>query len=345
MAVVELTISDIRDLVGPIQVKGAYEGPIGKIASLDDACSGDLSFLGNPKYKSLVASTKASIILLPETYEGEPGENQLFFFVKHPSLALDQICRKLELLYSPRPAAGVHPAAVVDPTAKLGEGVHVGPCAVVEADAEIGAGSVISSQAYVGRGARVGQDCLLKPRATLLDHCTLGDRVILHSGTVLGGDGFGYETVNGRHEKSPQIGIVEIHNDVEIGANSCIDRARFGKTIVGEGTKIDNLVQLGHNVVVGKHCFLASGAGISGSTKVGNYVVMGGQCGAAGHIEIGDFAQIGGGTGVTADVAPKTVLFGYPAMPYMQAQKFHVLRKKLPELFRRVDSLEKHLKP
>jgi len=345
MAVVELTISEIRDLVNPIEVRGAYDGPLGKIAPLEDACPGDLSFLGNRKYKSRVPDSKGSVFLLPEDYEGEPGEYQLYFMVKHPSLALDQICRRIEQSLSPKPAPGVHPAAAVDPSATLGEGVFVGPCAVVEADAVVGDGSVLSAQSYVGHGAKLGKDCLLKPRSTVLDYCELGDRVILHSGVVIGSDGFGYETVAGRHEKSPQIGIVVLHNDVEIGANSTIDRARFSQTVVGEGTKIDNLVQLGHNVIVGQHCFLASGVGIAGSTRIGNYVAMGGQAGAAGHIEIGDFAQIGGGTGVTANVEPKTVLFGYPAMPYMQAQKFHVLRKKLPDLFRRVDTLEKQLKP
>ena len=223
----------------------------------------------------------------------------------------------------------------------LGAGCSIQPCAVVENGATIGANSVIGAHAYVGHEATIGADCLLHPRVTISARCKIGDRVILHSGVVIGSDGFGFELSEGRHVKVPQTGIVQLDDDVEVGANTTIDRARFGRTWIGAGTKIDNLVQIGHNVVTGKHCILVSQTGISGSTRLGDYVTLGGQAAAVGHIEIGDRVMVGARGGVSKSVEPGKVLWGSPvAMPIREAKEQLALLRRLPKLFQRVKRLE-----
>lgn len=223
----------------------------------------------------------------------------------------------------------------------LGEGVSIQPCAVVEDGARIGAGTVLGAHAFVGAEAAIGANCTIHPRVTVAARCLVGDRVILHSGAVLGGDGFGFEFANGRHVKVPQTGIVQLDDDVEIGANTTIDRARFGRTWIGEGTKIDNLVQIGHNVVIGKHCIIVSQTGISGSTRLGDYVTFGGQAAAVGHIEIGSRAMIGARGGVSKSVREGEILWGSPvAMPIREAKEQLALIRRLPKLYQRVKKLE-----
>jgi UDP-3-O-[3-hydroxymyristoyl] glucosamine N-acyltransferase len=197
---------------------------------------------------------------------------------------------------------------------------------------------------FVGRDAVIGDDCLLMPGARLYAGCQLGMRVRVHANVVIGDDGFGYELVDGRHEKVPQIGQVVIEDDVEIGAGSTIDRARFGRTIVGEGTKIDNLVQVGHNVTIGKHCILCAQVGISGSVTIEDYVVLGGQAGVGGHITLGKGVKAGGRAGITANVPAGSYVNGNPAIPYMLERRIAVLKQRLPELFHRVDALEEQVK-
>jgi UDP-3-O-[3-hydroxymyristoyl] glucosamine N-acyltransferase len=218
----------------------------------------------------------------------------------------------------------------------------VGPLCVVEADARIGERAHLQAQVFIGRGATVGDDCWLMPGCMIAAECGLGERVRLQPGVVIGSDGFGYEFVNGRHEKVPQVGTVVIGNDVEIGANTTLDRARFSRTAVGEGTKIDNLVQIGHNVVIGRHCMVCAQVGISGSTTIEDYVIIGGQAGLAGHITVGRGSKIDGQSGVNADLEPKSFVKGTPCLPYQLEQRINVLRRKLPDLFRRVGAIETH---
>jgi len=199
----------------------------------------------------------------------------------------------------------------------------------------------LQASVYVGQDAQVGAGCWLMPGVVLAAACVLGDRVRLQPGVIIGSDGFGYEFVAGRHEKIPQIGTVVIGDDVEIGANSTLDRARFSRTTVGEGTKIDNLVQIAHNVVIGKHCILCSQVGISGSTTLEDYVVLGGQAGIGGHITIGKGTKAGGQTGIAYDVPPGSYLNGTPAIPYMLERRLQILHQRLPDLFKRVEVLEK----
>jgi UDP-3-O-[3-hydroxymyristoyl] glucosamine N-acyltransferase len=290
-----------------------------------------------------VAASAASIVLLPPGYSGEPRPDQLFLFVENPSVALARVCARVEQMLWPRPAPGLHPSAVIAPGARVAADATVGPLCVIEEGAVIGARARLQAQVFVGRDAVVGDDCWLQPGVVLAAGCILHERVRLHPGVVVGADGFGYEFVAGRHEKIPQVGAVEIGPDVEIGANTTLDRARFSRTVVGEGTKIDNLVQIAHNVVIGRHCLICAQAGISGSTTVGDYVVLGGQAGLAGHLSIGQGSKVDGQTGVRADLPPGSFVKGTPGLPFQLEQRINVLRPRLPGLFRRVDELEAEL--
>ncbi|HXN35119.1 MAG TPA: UDP-3-O-(3-hydroxymyristoyl)glucosamine N-acyltransferase [Opitutaceae bacterium] len=338
---VSFTQADIAAIAAPVRTVGATKEVIRGIASLASAKAGDISFLGNPKYRPAVASTRASIVLLPPDYKGEPGPNQVHMLVDNPSAALARLCSRVEQTLWPRPAPGIHPTAVVAPDASVAASATVGPLCVVERGARIGEGAHLQSQVFVGRGSAVGRDCWLMPGVVICAECTLGDRVRLHPGVVVGSDGFGYEFVSGRHEKVPQVGTVVIGDDVEIGSNSTIDRSRFERTLIGEGTKIDNLVQVGHNVVIGRHCLICAHVGIAGSVTLQDYVVVGGQAGIAGHITIGTGAQIAAKSGVKDDIAPKSSVWGSPCLPLLLEQKIIILRGRLPELFKRVDALEK----
>jgi UDP-3-O-[3-hydroxymyristoyl] glucosamine N-acyltransferase len=340
---VSFTQAEIAAIAQPTQTKGATREPIRGIASLETAVPGDISFLGNPKYRSAVASTCASIVLLPPDYAGDPGPDQMHMTVENPSVALARLCSRIEQLLWPRPEPGIHPSAVVAPGASVAASATVGPMCIVESGACVGERAHLQAQVFVGRGASVGEDSWLMAGAVVAAECMLGKRVRLQPGAVVGSDGFGYEFVSGRHEKVPQVGGVLIGDDVEIGSNSTIDRARFGQTVVGEGTKIDNLVQVGHNVVIGRHCLVIAQAGISGSTVIGDYAVLGGQAGLVGHITIGKGAKVGAQAGVNKDVAPGVSVRGSPALPYILEQRVTVLRNRLPELFARVEKLEQLL--
>ncbi len=338
---VAYTPADLAAITGAKRTAGTTTRVVTDIASLEKARPGDLSFLGNPRYKPQVAGSTATALLLPLDYAGEPGPEQVFIFVDNPSAALAKVCARIEQSLWPKPPPGVHPSAVIGAGAKVAPSAHVGPLCVVEEGASVGAGTVLQASVFIGREAVIGADCFLMPGVVVAAACVLGQRVRLQPGVVVGSDGFGYEFVNGRHEKVPQVGNVVIEDDVEIGANSTLDRARFSRTVVGEGTKIDNLVQIAHNVVIGKHCILCSQVGISGSTTLEDYVVLGGQAGIGGHITIGKGSKAGGQTGIAFDVAPGSYLNGTPAIPYMLERRLQVLHQRLPDLFKRVEALEK----
>ncbi len=341
---VSFTAAEITALVQPKGSRGATAESITGIAALATAGKGELSFLGNPKYRSEVAASEASVILLPPDYEGAPKPGQLFLVVDQPSVALARICGRIEQLLWPKPAPGVHPTAFVDPSAKVAASATVGPLCVIEADAVVGEASHLQAQVFVGRAARIGAQCWLMPGVVLEAECVLQNRVRLQPGVVVGSDGFGYEFVKGRHEKVPQVGVVVIEDDVEIGANTTLDRARFSRTVIGEGTKIDNLVQIAHNVIIGKHCILCAQVGISGSTTLEDYVVLGGQAGVAGHLTIGKGAKSGGGAAITSSVDAGIFVNGSPARAYMLERRLQVLYQRLPDLFKRVAELEEQVK-
>jgi UDP-3-O-[3-hydroxymyristoyl] glucosamine N-acyltransferase len=336
--------AEVTEIVQASSSRGTTNSTVCGIASLETAHASDLTFLGNPKYKTEVATTAASVVLLPLDYVGEPQPNQIFLLLEKPSIGLARLCARLEQMLWPKPLPGVHPTAIIATDAQVSASATVGPYCIVESGAVIGERAHLQAQVFIGRKARIGTDCWLKPGANVSTECILGNRVHLHPGAVIGADGFGYEFVKGRHEKIPQVGRVVIHDDVEIGANATLDRARFSETVIGEGTKIDNLVQVGHNVVIGKHCLICSQVGISGSTTIEDYVVIGGQAGLAGHLTVGRGCKIDGQTGVNSDLDPGSSVKGSPCLPYSLEQRVNVLRKRLPDLFKRVDALEEKLK-
>ena len=309
------------------------------MAALDGAAPGDVSFLGNEKYHPQFLTTRASAVIVPlGVFDGPPGT--ALIAVENPTLAFSTVVSHFAAT-SRKIQPGIHPSAFVDPSARLdATQVRVQPGAVILAGVVIGNGSDIGPNSVIGEDVRIGRDCRIFANVSIRERCLIGDRVILQPGAVIGADGYGYEFSEGRHVKIEQVGIVEIGDDVEIGANTTIDRARFGKTLIGEGTKIDNLVQIGHNAVVGKHCLIIALTGIAGSAHIGNHVTMGGQCGVAGHVRIGDKAILAARTGVSNSIVGDQVYSGRPAIPIRDDMKMQALVRRLPKLVARIKALE-----
>lgn len=334
------SVGEIAALVEGTLVRGEAEAVLTNFAALDQADATCVSFYGNPKYREQLESTRAGLVLVPDAGVSAPDGSALVV-VANPVLAFDHIVRRYGVTAPPF-EAGVSEAAFVHPQALLDAGaVSVAPNATVASGAVIGKGSRIGAGAVIGQDAVIGEDCVIGPNVTICQGCIVGDRVILHPGVVVGADGFGFEFVEGRHRKIEQLGIVRIGNDVEIGASTTIDRARFGETVIGEGTKIDNQVQIGHNCIIGKHCIIVAQVGISGSTRIGDYVTLAAQCGVAGHLVIADRVTFGGRSGVIASVRePGGTYFGYPARPFKENRREAMRIKQLGSLFRRVKALE-----
>ena len=309
------------------------------MASLDMAGPHDVSFLGNEKYYHQFLQTQAAAVIVPRGVTTGP-ENTALVAVDNPTLAFSVVVRHFAAIaraFTP----GIHPRAYVDSSATLDpQKTCVHPGAVVMAGAVVGDGCEIGPNCVIGTDAVLGKDCHIMANATVRERCILGNRVILQPGAVIGSDGYGYEFSEGRHVKIDQVGIVEIGDDVEVGANTCIDRARFGKTSVGEGSKIDNLVQIGHNVEIGKHCLIVALCGISGSTRLGNYVTLAGQVGTVGHIFIGDKATLTARSGVTTNIPGGEIYAGRPAKPFREEMKLRANVRRLPKLMERVKALE-----
>ncbi len=340
---IALTLSELARWIDGDIVRGGLDSSFTGMAALDAAGPGDVSFLGNEKYHGQFAQTKAGAVIVPRGVTGGP-EGVALIAVDNPTLAFSTVVRHFAAACR-RFTPGISAQASVDPSAVLDERkvrVHAG--AVIMAGARVGDGSEIGPNSVVGEDAVIGCGCLLMANTTVRERCVLGDRVVLQPGVVVGSDGYGYELVDGRHVKIDQVGIVEIHDDVEIGANTTIDRARFGKTIIGEGTKIDNLVQIGHNCVIGKHCLIVALCGISGSTHIGDYVTMAGQAATAGHVTIGDKSMIAGRTGITNNLPGGEMYAGFPAQSLREEMKLRATIRRLPKLVERVKALEEALK-
>jgi UDP-3-O-[3-hydroxymyristoyl] glucosamine N-acyltransferase len=321
------------ELIGDpsLQITGA--------ASLAEATPGEISFFASRKYIGLLRKTRASAVFVPPDFAEPIHAAQIR--VANPTKAFEQVVLK----FAPKPiqfAPGIHPTAVVDRSVQLGERVSIQPHAVIEASARIGDDTIIGAGSYIGHETTIGAACVIYPRATIRERCRIGSRVIIHSGAVIGADGFGFEMVDGRQQKIQQLGIVQIDDDVEIGANTTVDRARFGRTWVQEGVKIDNLVQIAHNVVIGKNSVIVAQTGISGSTRVGERVTMAGQVGIVGHVEIADGTIIAAQSGVSKSI-PGGVWFGYPAVPLPEAKQQIAWVHRLGKLFTRVKEIEKKL--
>jgi len=336
---VQLTARDIAHLVNG-DLAGNPEQLVTGLAGLREAAQGDASFLASPKYQAAVKTTRASVLIVARDLDITFGGTLIR--VSDPSKAFARLVAQV----APQPVVfrpGIHPSAIIAPTARIGKDVSIQPQAVIEDGVVIGDHTLVGAGSYIGHESRLGANCLLYARVSLRERTILGDRVTLHCGVVLGADGFGYEPVGGKHQKIPQVGNVEIGDDVEIGANSAIDRGRFGRTRVGTGTKIDNLVQIGHNCTIGEHCIICGLVGIAGSTIIGDHVTIAGQVGIAGHLTIGDKSIIMAQAGVTKDVPAGSVMLGAPAIPHKEFKKVNAAIQRLPETVAKIHELERRL--
>lgn len=321
-----LTLAEAAVVAGGDLIGGNPALRITGVGPLQSAGTSEISFLDNRRYAPLLAECRAAAVVLAPDLLPRLPEGRAAIVTNQTYLGFGRIARALHPVPPPRP--GIHPTAVVDAAAMIGAAVEIGPYAVVEAGAEIGEGCIIGPHAVIGAGVVLGQGCRIGAHASL-SHCIAGRFVVLHPGARVGQEGFGFAvTPEGRFETMPQLGRVLLEDAVEIGANACVDRGSQSDTVLGAGTRLDNLVQIGHNVRTGKACALAGLVGIAGSTRLGNGVQMGGQSGIAGHVEIGDRVQIAGQSGVFSDVRPGEIVGGSPAWPMRQTMRaFAVLRK------------------
>ena len=335
-----ITLAELAALTGGTLENGSPAFTVSGAAAVTEATGAQVTFFGNARYLPALKQSQAAAAFVPLDFAEAIAP--ALIKVENPSLAFAQAVEKFApppITYTP----GIHPTAVIAPHVTLGDGVSIQPCAVIERGAVIGAGSVIGAHAFIGQESKIGENCHLYPLVTVRERSIIGARVIIHSGTVVGSDGFGYEFSAGRHVKIPQIGCVQIDDDVEVGANVTIDRARFGRTWIQEGTKIDNLVQIAHNVTIGRHSIIVSQTGISGSSKLGQYVTLAGQVGVVGHIEIGDRAIVGAQSGISKDVPAGETWFGYPATPIREMKERLAYISRLEKLYARVRKLEQVL--
>ena len=324
-------------------IAGTVEGDAGREASgvnsLKLAAENEVSFLSNIKYKIQLDHTKAGIVLVAQDLPFQPKENQTFIRCANPDKAFTKVCG----VFAPEPQKfepGVHPSAVVHPSAKLAEGVYVGPTAVIEQGAVIGKNTVIGAGVYVGEFTQIGENCMIYPNVSILRFCRLGNKIILHSGATVGSDGFGFTPTFTGLVKVPQNGIVQIDDNVEIGANTTIDRARFGKTWIKKGVKIDNLVQVAHNVIVGESSALIAQCGIAGSAELGRGVILAAKAGVNGHITLGDGSKVAGCSAAERSLAPGASAFGTPGESQEDWVERHLLPRKVRKLTDRIEKLE-----
>lgn len=317
--------------------------PVTGINSAELAGPGDLSFVDSAAKLDLLETCRAAAVLLPQEAEGKvkPAADRAHIYVKNPRYSFALMLRELEKEMAAPRRSGKHPSAVVADSASVAPDAWIGPGCVVEDGASVGEGAVLEAGAYVGRSASVGDGTRLHPRVSLLDRCKVGARCAVHAGTVIGSDGYGYVRAGGKHEKIPQLGTVEIGDDVEIGANCTIDRAALDRTVIGHGTKIDNLVHIAHNVKIGDNCLILGQVGIAGSTEIGDNVVVAGQSGISDHLRIGANSIVMGRTGVIADLKEGSIVLGPLGRPRREFMRIEATLSKLPEIYAEFKRLKK----
>ncbi|HEY3323591.1 MAG TPA: UDP-3-O-(3-hydroxymyristoyl)glucosamine N-acyltransferase [Planctomycetota bacterium] len=337
-----ITLGELAAKIGASLVRGEAALLMDGVANLSDAGARELAPFTNAKFAGELERTRAGAVLaFDEKSAGSLPAGTALLVAADPEMALISAINLLHPMAEE--TVGVDPRAVVEPGAELGADVHLGPFAIVRSGARIGAGSHIMAHSVIGRNCVIGANCRVYPNVVLYDNVKVGERVILHAGVILGADGFGYKFRQGKHVKVPQVGTVEIGNDVEIGANTCIDRGALGPTRIGDGTKIDNLVQIGHGVRIGRHCILCGQSALAGSCTMEDYAVIGGNVGIADHIVLGKGARVGAKSGVSRDVPPGGEVFGLPAEERKAAFRQLAALRQLPELLGRIRELEKQL--
>jgi len=322
-------------------IVGDENASVHTFAKIEEGIPGALSFLSNPKYTQYIYDTQSSIVLVNKDFEPEKEVKATLIKVNN---AYESLAKLMTLYEQSQPKrTGIHPLAYVAPTAKIGENVYLAPFACVGDNAEIGDGTELHPHATVGRGAKVGKNCILYTNCNVYHDCRVGNNCILHSGSVIGADGFGFAPSPDGYEKIPQIGIAILEDNVEIGANTCIDRATMGATIIRKGVKLDNLIQIAHNVEVGSNTVMASQTGVAGSTKVGEWCMFGGQVGIGGHIKIGNKVNLGAQSGVPGSIKDGQNLIGTPPMELKNYFKSSAVFKKLPDMYKELNALRKEI--
>lgn len=336
----EFTAKQIAAYIGG-EIVGDENATVHTFAKIEEGMPGALSFLSNPKYTAYIYDTQSSIVLVNSDFVPEKPINATLIKTAN---AYESLAKLMMLYESVKPKKqGISSMASIAESATIGENVYIGPFVCIGEKAVVGNSTIIEANVSIGDGAIVGDNCLLYNGVTIYHDCKVGNRCILHAGSVVGSDGFGFAPGANGYDKIPQIGIAILEDDVEIGANTCIDRATMGATIIKRGVKLDNMVQIAHNVVIDEHTVMAAQCGVAGSTKVGSWCMVGGQTGISGHIKIGNQVKVGGHSAIANSVKDGKAVMGYPAFDHSQFARASVVFKKLPEMYREMDTLKKEL--
>lgn len=324
-------------------IEGNPDASIRTFAKIEEGTEGAISFYYDPKFEPYVYQTQASVLLVPKTFQPAQPVKATMIRVDDPRMAIARLLAMYEEATKPK-RTGISPQAVIAPTAKVGKDVYVAPFVVVEDGSEIGDGTQLNAHVYVGANVKIGKDCVLYPNVTIYHGCIIGNRCVLHAGAVIGADGFGFQPDKDGYHKIPQIGITVLEDDVEIGANSCVDRAMMGETIVHKGVKIDNLVQIGHNAEIGTNTVLCGQVGVAGSSKLGEWCVMTGQVGVADHLTVADHTIAAAQAGIAVSIRkPGQTVMGYPAFDAKQCSRANIAFKNLPEMAFQLRQLQKEV--
>jgi len=328
-----LTAGVIAELLGG-SVDGDSQVQVSTVSPIDNGSEGSLSFLANPKYTDNIYDTAASIVIVKDDFVASRSVKATLIRVSNPYSSFAILLQKYDEMN--RPKAGIHPSAIIAETAKIGENVSIGAGVVIEDNVIVGNNTVIKAQTLVGAKAKIGENCTLHSGSKVLHNCVLGNNCTLHAGVIIGSDGFGFAPQDAEYSKIPQIGNVILENNVEIGANTTIDRATMGSTIICKGVKLDNLIQIAHNVEIGEHTVIAAQTGIAGSTKIGKRCMIGGQVGIIGHITIGDNVKIAAQSGVGSNLKDNITVQGSPAFEVGNYRRSYVSFKQLPDTLRKI---------
>lgn len=336
----EFTAKQIAELIGG-RIEGDENALVSSFTKIEEGVPGAISFLSNPKYKHFIYDTQSSVVLVNEDLQLEHPVKATLIRVANAYESVAQLLKFYEAM-KPR-KTGIDPLAFVSPKATVGENCYIGPFAVVADGAVIGDGCQLYPHANIGEGVTIGKDCVIYPHVVIYHGCKIGQRVVLHAGCVIGADGFGFAPSADGYDKIPQIGIVTIEDDVEIGANTCVDRSTMGSTFVRRGVKLDNLVQIAHNTDIGENTVMSAQVGIAGSSKVGRWCMFGGQVGIAGHLNIGDKVNIGAQSGIIGNLKSDQTLMGSPVMDSKLFFKSSAIIRRLPDMFKQMNDMQKEI--